>query len=73
MDNPSKIMEDGVEYWLGEFNDKQVIYDFDFILAYLNIKGKLLFDNHIKIYDEDAAIIRNKFYYFKFHTPTLKT
>ena len=64
MDNPSKIIEGGVEFSLGKFDGKNVLYDFDKILIYLNAKGKLLFGKHFKIYDEDTEIIRQLCYYF---------
>tara|TARA_R110002033_G_scaffold1277_2_gene11745 strand:- start:12341 stop:12637 length:297 start_codon:yes stop_codon:yes gene_type:complete len=64
MDNPSKITEGGVEYALGKFDGKNVLYDFDQILIYLNAKGKLLFGKHFRIYDEDTVIIRKLCYYF---------
>lgn len=64
MGNPSKIIEDDVEYSLGTFDGKMVVYDFDLILTYLDAKGKLLFGNHFKIYDEDLAIIRKLCHYF---------
>ena len=43
MMNPSKIDEGGVQYSLGIFDGKSVVYDFPKILVYLNAKGKLLF------------------------------
>jgi len=49
MDNPSKIIEGGVEYSLGKFDGKSVLYDFPKILIYLNAKGKLLFGGKFKI------------------------
>ncbi|MBJ7880514.1 ATPase [Gelidibacter salicanalis] len=64
MDNPSKIIEDDVEYSLGDFDGTSVLYDFDKILIYLNAKGKLLFGNHFRIYDEDKEIIRKLCHYF---------
>ena len=64
MDNPSKIAEGGVEYSLGKFDGKSVLYDFDKILIYLNAKGKLLFGKHFRVYDEDTAIIRKLCHYF---------
>lgn len=64
MGNPSKIIEDDVEYSLGTFDGKMVVYDFDLILTYLDAKGKSLFGNHFKIYDEDLAIIRKLCHYF---------
>jgi hypothetical protein len=57
MDNPSKIVEGGVEYSLGEFDGTKVTYDFERILSYLNAKGKLLFGKHFKIYEEDRKIL----------------
>ena len=56
MDNPSKITEGGVEYLLGKFDGKSVLYDFQKILIYLNAKGKLLFGEKFRIYDEDKDI-----------------
>jgi len=64
MDNPSKIIEDDVEYSLGDFDGQHVAYDFDLILAYLDVKGKSLFGNHFKIYDKDIAVIRKLCHYF---------
>jgi energy-coupling factor transporter ATP-binding protein EcfA2 len=64
MDNPSKIIEGGVEYSLGKFDGKSVLYDFDKILIYLNVKGRLLFGWQFKIYEEDLPIIRKLCYYF---------
>ena len=64
MDNPSKIIEGGVEYSLGKFDGKKVLYDFDKILIYLNAKGKLLFGKHFRIYDEDRDIVFKLCNYF---------
>ena len=64
MDNPSKITEGGVEYSLGKFDGKSVLYDFSKILIYLTVKGKLLFGKHFRIYDEDMDIIRKLCHYF---------
>ena len=64
MDNPSKITEGGVEYSLGKFDGKSVLYDFDKILIYLDAKGKLLFGKQFRIYDEDTVIIRKLCHYF---------
>ena len=65
MDNPSKIIEGGVEYSLGKFDGKFVLYDFPKILIYLNVKGKLLFGEKFKIYEEDQDIILKLSSYFK--------
>ncbi|MBA6153086.1 P-loop NTPase family protein [Gelidibacter maritimus] len=64
MANPSKIIENDVEYSLGTFDGKTVIYDFDLILTYLSVKGKLLFGDHFKIYEEDLEIISKLCHYF---------
>lgn len=57
MDNPSKIKEGGVEFSLGKFDGKSVLYDFPKILIYLNSKGKLLFGEKFKIHQEDRDIL----------------
>ncbi|WP_282143592.1 ATPase [Cellulophaga baltica] len=64
MDNPSKITEGGIEYSLGKFDGKSVLYDFDKILIYLNAKGRLLFGRNFRIYNEDTDIIRKLCHYF---------
>ncbi|OBX24693.1 hypothetical protein LX77_03628 [Gelidibacter algens] len=64
MENPSKIIEDDIEYSLGDFDGNRVLYDFDKILIYLNAKGKLLFGDQFRIYDEDKDIIHKLCYYF---------
>lgn len=55
--NPSKIKEGGVEYSLGRFNGKTVTYEFPKMLAYLEVKGKKVFGNHFKIYEEDKDLL----------------
>jgi len=64
MINPCKIYEGGVEYTLGKFDGKKVIYDFPKILIYLDVKGKLLFGEHFRIYKEDQEIVRELCNYF---------
>ena len=64
MVNPSKIIEGGVEFSLGKFDGKSVLYDFPKILVYLNAKGKLLFGEKFKIYEEDKDIILKLSSYF---------
>ncbi|MDT0651781.1 ATPase [Autumnicola edwardsiae] len=64
MVNPSKIIEGGVEFSLGKFDGKSVLYDFPKILVYLNAKGKLLFGEKFKIYKEDRDIILKLSSYF---------
>lgn len=55
--NPSKIKEGGVEYSLGRFNGKTVTYEFPKMLVYLEVKGKKVFGNHFKIYEEDKDLL----------------
>jgi len=64
MDNPSKIIEGGVEYSLGKFDGKNVVYDFPKILIYLDAKGKLLFGKKFKIYKKDKKILLQLCSYF---------
>lgn len=64
MVNPSKIKEGGMEYSLGKFDGQQIVYDFPKILIYLNAKGKLLFGEHFKIYEEDHEIVLKLCHYF---------
>lgn len=64
MMNPCKIVEGGVEYNLGKFDGKSMVYDFPKILVYLDAKGKLLFGKDFKIYDDDHKIILKLCNYF---------
>lgn len=64
MMNPSKIKEGGVEYTIGKFDGKSIVYDFPKILIYLDAKGKLLFGKDFKIYDDDHNIILKLCNYF---------
>ena len=64
MENPSKIMEGGVEYSLGKFDGKSVKYDFPKILIYLDAKGKLLFGEGFRIHKGDKEILLKLCSYF---------
>lgn len=57
MMNPSKLDEGGVQYSIGKFDGKTVEYDFQKILVYLEVKGKMLFGTDFKIMDNDHEII----------------
>jgi len=57
MANPSKIVEGGVMYSLGEFDGKKMNYDFSKMLIYLNAKGKLLFGKQFHIWEENMDIV----------------
>lgn len=64
MINPSNITEGGIDYSLGSFDGKKVVYDFAKILVYLNAKGKLLFGNDFKIHREDKLTLRKLCTYY---------
>lgn len=64
MANPSSITENGIEYSLGRYNGKEIIYDFSKILVYLEVKGKILFGQNFRIYDEDREILFKLCNYF---------
>jgi energy-coupling factor transporter ATP-binding protein EcfA2 len=64
MPNPSSILEDGIEYSLGRFDGKKIIYDFPKILIYLEAKGKMFFGQHFKIYEEDKEVLFKLSNYF---------
>lgn len=61
---PHIIIEGNTPYCIGDLQGKEVIYDFDKILAYLNVKGKLLFGDRFKIFDEDRDILFKLCNYF---------
>lgn len=63
MINPSKIKEGSLIYSLGSFNGKEMIYDFDKILIYLDVKGKLLFGRDFKIYPNDHSVLKKLCHY----------
>lgn len=55
--NPSRIMEGGVEYSLGNYNGHTVAYDFQKMLVYLEAKGKITFGKNFRIHDEDKDLL----------------
>lgn len=55
--NPSEIIEGGNTYSLGKVQGKKIMYDFDKMLVYLDVKGKLLFGDKFKIIKEDHALL----------------
>lgn len=61
---PHIIIENGVQFQLGDLKGNQILYDFKSILIYLDSKGKLLFGKNFKIYEEDLAIIYKLCIYF---------
>lgn len=54
---PHIITEGSIQYQLGELKENQILYDFEKVLVYLDAKGKSLFDNKFKIYEEDREIL----------------
>ena len=64
MVNPCEIVEEHKTYSIGSFDGKEVIYDFEKILIYLDAKGKMLFGNGFKIYEEDRTTILKLCQYF---------
>lgn len=64
MENPYEINEGGVVYHLGKYQGKQIVYDFSKIVEYLQIKGRLMFGTHFRIYEEDREILLKLSNYF---------
>ena len=64
MDNPCKIIEEYKTYDIGTFDGTVARYDFDKILEYLDIKGKMLFGKAFKILEEDRGILSKLCHYF---------
>jgi len=54
---PHIIIEGAAKYTLGTIKGNQILYDFDKMLIYLDAKGKLLFGEKFKIYEEDRDIL----------------
>lgn len=54
---PHIITEGSFQYKLGELKENHILYDFEKILIYLDAKGKSLFGQGFKIYDEDRDIL----------------
>lgn len=61
---PHIITEGAVQYPLGELKGNNIHYDFNKILIYLNVKGKLLFGKNFKLYEEDEILLFKLCIYF---------
>ncbi|MEO2051997.1 MAG: ATPase [Allomuricauda sp.] len=61
---PHIITEGTVQYPLGILKGREIHYDFEKILIYLDAKGKLLFGKNFKLYREDREIIYRLCLYF---------
>lgn len=57
MMNPSNLEIDGVTYSIGKFDGKSIVYDFQKILTFLEIKGKSMLGNRFRIWEEDVEIL----------------
>ena len=57
LQTPHIITEGSFKYQLGELKKNHILYDFEKILTYLDAKGKSLFGQGFKIYEEDRAIL----------------
>lgn len=57
LDHPHIITEGDTTYRIGELDGTQVIYSFERMLVYLEAKGKLMFGDGFKIYEEDRYIL----------------
>ena len=56
LSNPSSIYEGAKQFDLGKLDGKVIHYNFESILQYLQIKGKLMFGKNFKIYNEDHQV-----------------
>src|SRR5690554_1369085 len=61
---PHILQEGGVEFILGKKKGDTILYDFPKMLHYLSAKGKMLFGDKFKIYEEDHKIIYQLCLYF---------
>jgi len=61
---PHIITEGAISYELGSLKGREIKYDFEKILVYLDAKGKLFFGKNFKIYREDREILYRLCLYF---------
>ncbi|KAB7530315.1 ATPase [Flagellimonas olearia] len=61
---PHIITEGAISYELGVLKGREIQYDFDKILVYLDAKGKLLFGKKFRVYREDREILYKLSLYF---------
>ena len=57
MESHFDIVEGGSTFCLASKKGKQLLYDFPKILIYLEAKGKILFGNKFRIYEEDKDFL----------------
>jgi DNA replication protein DnaC len=61
---PHLISEHGMQYQIGIVKSDHIHYNFNQILLYLEIKGKQLFGENFKIYEDDMQILYKLCVYF---------
>lgn len=61
---PHIITEGATQYQIGIVKSDHIHYNFNEILIYLEIKGKLLFGKNFKIYEDDMQILYKLCVYF---------
>ncbi len=64
LQKPHIIVEGSAQYELGSLVGQEIHYDFDKIVVYLNIKGKMLFGKNFRIYEDDFEIVIKLCHYF---------
>ncbi|MDP3016266.1 MAG: ATPase [Deltaproteobacteria bacterium] len=64
MNAPHIKIEGTSKFQIGELKNNIVHYDFEKIIAYLNIKGHLIFDKNFKLYKEDEPLLFKLCCYF---------
>ncbi len=64
MENPCKLIEGDTVYEIGTMQGRKAVYDFEKMLAYLEVKGKMLLGSHFKIYEEDRPLLFKLCNYF---------
>ncbi|WP_282123348.1 ATPase [Algibacter mikhailovii] len=69
---PHIIQEQEAVFKIGEIKGRTVHYDFAKIIDYLNYKGKILFGQQFKIYDQDLPLLYKLIIHFIKDEPTCK-
>ncbi|MBQ0769513.1 MAG: ATPase [Bizionia sp.] len=62
--NPSIIYEGASEFQLGTLDGNIINYDFQKIVNYIQVKGKLMFGKNFKVYQEDHELLLKLSSYF---------
>lgn len=64
MKTPHIKIEGTSKFQIGELKDNIIHYDFEKIIAYLNIKGHIIFDKNFRLYKEDEPLLFKLCCYF---------